>query len=97
MLNLTFSLSQILVWLITAAITGTLAGWLITRKRAGFGWLLNILIGLVGVAIGTVVFQLLSITIGGLTLVFTANDMIAAFAGSVIAALFAVAIRNRRR
>lgn len=94
---MTVGVDDIIVWIIVGAITGTLAAWMMTRKRSGFGWLVNIAVGLAGVAIGNFLFNVLSVNIAGLTLVFTAEEFIAAFIGSAIAALALAVVLSRRR
>lgn len=90
-------ISQLIVWLVIGAITGTLAAWVMTRKRSGFGWLVNVAVGLVGVAIGNFLFQLLDVTIRGLTLVFTGEEFVAALIGSAFVALVVSVWLNRQR
>jgi uncharacterized membrane protein YeaQ/YmgE (transglycosylase-associated protein family) len=46
------TINIVLGWLIIAALAGGLAGLLATRKKEGFGRFQNLLIGLVGTAIG---------------------------------------------
>jgi uncharacterized membrane protein YeaQ/YmgE (transglycosylase-associated protein family) len=46
------TIELVLEWLILSALAGGLAGLLATRKKEGFGRFQNLLIGLVGTAIG---------------------------------------------
>ena len=85
---------QLIVWLIVGALAGTLAAMLVTRKRRGLGLLENIVVGLVGAIVGGLLFNLLHINLGLGDLVFSAEDLVAAFVGSV---LVLIALRILRR
>lgn len=74
---------QLIVWLITGALAGYLAG-LVFRGR-GFGTLGNIVVGLIGALVGGFIFQLLNIQITGLpTFTFSLADLVVAFIGAVV-------------
>lgn len=88
------SAGQLIVWLIIGGLAGSMAGWILTRNRHGFGRLTNIVVGLVGAVIGGFLFNLLDIDLKLDELVFTAEDLIAAFVGSI---LFILLIRFIRR
>lgn len=77
-------LGQIIVWVIVGLAVGTLVGRLFTRRKGGFGWIGNLIIGLVGAIIGGFLFSLLNINITNLALTFTLEDVLAAFVGAVI-------------
>lgn len=91
---MTVSLGQLIVWLIIGALAGTLAARLLTGRKRGFGWLGNLIIGLLGGLIGGVVFQLLRIRLTTLSFTFTLDDLIAAFVGSLILILLIQLLRR---
>lgn len=76
-------IGQLIVWLITGALAGYLAGLLVRRR--GFGTVGNIVIGLLGALLGGLLFQLLNIRISNLpTFTFSLADLIVAFIGAVV-------------
>jgi uncharacterized membrane protein YeaQ/YmgE (transglycosylase-associated protein family) len=91
---------EVVTWLIVGAIAGTLAGMLVKRKKAGFGRLLNLGIGLVGALIGGVLFKIFRIDLGRLREV-TVNlqEIVAGVIGSLIflAIIWAVQTWRARR
>jgi uncharacterized membrane protein YeaQ/YmgE (transglycosylase-associated protein family) len=67
------------------ALAGSLAGMVVTRHRAGFGWMLNVAIGLVGALIGGFLFKVLHIQLGIVGAIrVTAEDVVEAFIGALI-------------
>ncbi len=88
------SIGQIMVWLIVGALSGSLAGRLFTRSRRGFGFFGNLLVGLVGALIGGFLFRVFNISLGLGEFSISFEDLLAAFAGSV---LFVVLLRFIRR
>lgn len=85
---------QVIIWVIIGGFAGSLASWVMTLKTRGFGRFTNILVGLIGAFIGGFIFNLLEIDLDLDELVFTAEDLIAAFVGSIV---FILAIRLVRR
>ncbi len=84
---------QLVVWLITGALAGYIAGQLFRRR--GFGAFGNILVGLVGAVIGGLLFNLLNIQITGLPeFRFSVADLVTAIIGAVL--LLFVAQLTRR-
>lgn len=77
------SIGQLLVWLIIGALAGTLAARLVTRRKRGYGFAHNLVLGLIGAVVGGLIFDLLDIRIGG-DIVLTFSDLLAAFIGSVV-------------
>jgi len=67
--------------MIYTIITGLVAGWLtgLALKGKGFGWIGNIIVGLLGAVVGKVVFGILGI--GAHTII---GDVLIAAAGAVI-------------
>jgi len=77
--------SQIVSFLLVGALAGSLVGALVMRKRSGFGFGLNLFVGLVGALIGGGLFSLLHINLGLLGKIeVNLEDLIAAFAGALI-------------
>lgn len=86
---------QIIVWIIIGGFAGSVASMIVRGRRRGFGVLSNIVIGLIGAFIGGIVFQFFNITIPGAdAIVFSANDLIAAIAGSLILLFVLFVIRR---
>jgi uncharacterized membrane protein YeaQ/YmgE (transglycosylase-associated protein family) len=67
-----------LLWFL---LIGLLAGWLagLLMKGRGFGWLVDMIVGVIGALIGGYVFGLLGVNIGG-----TVGELISATVGAVI-------------
>ena len=78
------STSEIVVWLVVGALAGSLTGMLVTRSKGGFGRMANLGIGLVGAIIGGVLFNLFRIDLGLQAVSITLQDLVSAFAGSLI-------------
>ena len=78
------NLGQIIVWIIVGGLAGTLAGRAVTFKRAGLGRLANLLVGMIGAAIGGELFKLFGINFGLGELKVSFEDLIAAFLGSLL-------------
>ena len=77
------TISELIVWLVVGALAGSLAGIVVTRKKAGFGRYVNLGIGLVGALIGGIVFDLFNIDLGLGNLAVTFEDLLSAFIGSL--------------
>ena len=54
------SVDQFIVWIVVGLLGGSLAGLLVTWDRAGFGFLRNLGVGLVGALVGGLIFRLWS-------------------------------------
>jgi uncharacterized membrane protein YeaQ/YmgE (transglycosylase-associated protein family) len=78
------ALGKIIVWLIVGALSGTLAGRLVTFSRAGFGLWTNIAVGMLGAVVGGFLFGLFGIDFGLGELKVTFEDLISAFVGSLL-------------
>ena len=74
----------IVVWLIVGALAGSLAGMVVKRSKEGFGRLANLGIGLVGALVGGVFFKIFNINLGMKNIVFSFEDLVAAFLGSLV-------------
>jgi uncharacterized membrane protein YeaQ/YmgE (transglycosylase-associated protein family) len=81
---MTFSLAQIIVWIIVGLIGGTLAGALIMRDRMGFGIWKNLAIGLIGALVGGFIFRIFNILPALDQISISARDILAALAGSLL-------------
>ena len=81
---MSISAGQLIVWLIIGALAGSMAGWVVTRRKRGFGRLTNLIIGLLGAVIGGFLFDLLEVDLGLGELVLTAEDLVAAFVGALL-------------
>jgi uncharacterized membrane protein YeaQ/YmgE (transglycosylase-associated protein family) len=83
-MNIDVTADQVIMWLIIGALAGSLAGMLMKREKKGFGLFSNLLIGLIGALIGGFLLDLLNINLGLGKLTISFEDLIAAFAGSLI-------------
>lgn len=93
---MTFTLSEIIVWLIVGALVGTLIGRLVTRQKAGFGVWKNLGVGLVGALIGGVLFKVLEIELFK-DISISVHDIVAAVIGSVIFLVILAIVRKRKQ
>ena len=78
------SVSQIVSFLIVGGLAGSLVGAVVARKRGGFGFGLNLFVGLVGALIGVGLFAVLRINLGLRGITVSLEDLVAAFAGALI-------------
>ncbi len=78
------NIGKLIAWLIVGALAGTLAGRLVTFSKAGLGRWVNIGVGLVGAVIGGFLSNLFSFDLGLGEIAITLEDLIAAFAGSLL-------------
>ena len=81
---MTFTLSQIVVWLVVGVIAGSLAAAAVTGSREGLGRWTGIGVGLVGALIGGALFRLLNLWPGLEAWSISLRDVLAAFIGSLI-------------
>jgi uncharacterized membrane protein YeaQ/YmgE (transglycosylase-associated protein family) len=82
---MSITIDQLAAWIIVGALAGSLAGLLVTRKKEGFGYGLNLAVGLVGALIGGLLFKLLRINLGVLGAVsISAEDIIEGLLGSML-------------
>ncbi len=75
---------RIIVWLVVGALAGSLVGSVVKRSREGFGWWINLGVGLIGAAVGGFLFNLFGIDLGLGELAISFQDLVAAFVGSLI-------------
>ena len=83
-MSIDVTVDQVVVWLIIGALAGSVAGMLMKREKKGFGLFSNLLIGLIGALIGGFLLDLLNVNLGLGKLTISFEDLIAAFAGSLI-------------
>jgi uncharacterized membrane protein YeaQ/YmgE (transglycosylase-associated protein family) len=88
-------LDDIIMWLIVGALAGSLAGFIVKRKKEGYGRFTNIGIGLVGALIGGGVVRLFKIDLGLGNISVTIEDLIAAVLGSFLFLIVLWLIRNK--
>jgi len=78
------NIGQFIIWIIVGGFAGTLAGRVVTFKKEGLGRWVNLLVGMVGAAVGGALVKLLKIDFGLGELKVTFEDLIAAFLGSLL-------------
>jgi uncharacterized membrane protein YeaQ/YmgE (transglycosylase-associated protein family) len=81
---MSISIGEIIVWLIIGALAGTLAGRFITFTKRGFGFWVNTGVGMLGALVGGFLFRLFHIDLGLGEIKITFEDLISAFAGSLL-------------
>ena len=81
---MSITLSEVIVWLIVGALSGSLIGMVVTRKREGFGRYVNLGVGLAGALIGGLIFDLLNIDLGLGSVSVSLEDLLSAFVGSLL-------------
>jgi uncharacterized membrane protein YeaQ/YmgE (transglycosylase-associated protein family) len=76
---------DVVTWLIVGALSGSLAGMVVKRQRAGFGHLINVGIGLVGALIGGFLFKVFRIDLGLIgAITITSQQVVDSFVGSLV-------------
>jgi uncharacterized membrane protein YeaQ/YmgE (transglycosylase-associated protein family) len=78
------NIGQFIIWIIVGGFAGTLAGRVVTFKKEGLGRWVNLLVGMVGAAVGGAFFKLLRIDLGLGEFKVSFEDLIAAFLGSLL-------------
>jgi uncharacterized membrane protein YeaQ/YmgE (transglycosylase-associated protein family) len=94
--SMEINLGKIIVWIIVGALSGSLAGAVVTRSKQGFGWKKNLFVGLAGALIGGLLFSLFKIDFGLGELKVTFEDLISAFSGALLF-IFALHWFNKRK
>jgi uncharacterized membrane protein YeaQ/YmgE (transglycosylase-associated protein family) len=77
-----YSLPQLIVWIIVGLAGGARAGVIVKREARGFGFLMNLALGLAGAVIGGVLFHLLDL-LPNLVPV-SMRDVVTALVGSLL-------------
>ena len=78
------TISQLIVWIVVGLLGGSLAGFLITWERKGFGLLRNLGVGLAGALVGGLIFRLLGLLPGLDKYAISLRDVVAAVVGSML-------------
>jgi uncharacterized membrane protein YeaQ/YmgE (transglycosylase-associated protein family) len=78
------TIGKIIVWIIIGALSGTLAGRLVTFSKQGFGFWHHLGLGMLGAVVGGGLFWLLGIDLGLGEIKITIEDLISAFVGSML-------------
>jgi uncharacterized membrane protein YeaQ/YmgE (transglycosylase-associated protein family) len=82
---MTITPDELIVWLIVGAIAGSLTGMLVKGSKAGFGYLANLGIGLIGALLGGLLVKLLHLQLGALAAIaISLKDVVVALVGSLI-------------
>jgi uncharacterized membrane protein YeaQ/YmgE (transglycosylase-associated protein family) len=81
---MTVNIADMTVWIIVGMLAGTLAGLIVKRRKAGFGHLANLGLGLVGALIGGYLFDLLGIAPGLDNISISLRDIVAALIGALL-------------
>ena len=90
------TIGKIIVWMVVGALAGTLAGRLATFSKTGYGLLTNMALGMIGALVGGGLFRLFKIDFGLGELKVTFEDLISAFAGSLLCLAIWWLIRRSR-
>ena len=81
---MTVNIADITVWIIVGMLAGTLAGLIVKRRKAGFGHLANLGLGLVGALIGGYLFDLFRIVPALDNISISLRDIVAALVGALL-------------
>jgi len=93
-LNSSVTLAQVIVWLVIGSLAGFIAGLISKGKKKGFGFFINLLIGLTGAVIGGFIFDLFNIKTGMGQVVLSFDDLLAAIAGSFILLIILIVVQK---
>lgn len=88
---------EMVVWAIVGLLAGSLAGLVVKRKKEGFGWVTNLIFGLIGAFVGGAAFDKLDINLGLSKITVDLNLVVAAFAGSLVVVVAATFIESRSK
>ncbi len=91
----TITFDELLSWVLTGLIAGTVMGWLATRKKGGLGRFRNLTLGLAGALLGGLLFDVFGVDMDLGFVVIEYSDVVAALAGSLLI-LFLVLWLSRR-
>ena len=81
---MSFSIGEIIVWLVVGALAGTVVGRLVTFTKQGFGFWVNTGVGMLGALVGGFLFRFFHIDLGLGEIKITFEDLISAFVGSLL-------------
>lgn len=81
---MTVNIVDVAVWIVIGMLAGTFAGLIVKRRKAGFGYLANLGLGLVGALIGGYLFDLFGIAPGLDNISISLRDIVAALVGALL-------------
>ncbi len=90
------TLGELSVWIVIGLVAGTLAGMIVNRSKEGFGFVNNLIFGLIGAFLGKVIFEKADINLGLGAVTISLDHVAAAFAGALLVVLGAKLINGRR-
>ena len=89
--------TDLITWLIVGALAGPMIGLLVKGKKKGFGWILNLGVGLVGALIGGLLFTVVPILRPLASISINLEDLVAALIGCLIFLLLVKVVRMRNQ
>jgi uncharacterized membrane protein YeaQ/YmgE (transglycosylase-associated protein family) len=81
---MTVNVVDVAVWIVVGMLAGTLVGLIVKRRKAGFGHIANLGLGLVGALIGGYFFDLFGIAPGLDNISISLRDIFAALVGALL-------------
>ena len=81
---MTVNIADVVVWIVVGMLAGTLAGLIVKRRKAGYGHLANLGLGLLGALIGGYLFDLFGIAPGLDNVSISLRDIVAALFGALL-------------
>jgi uncharacterized membrane protein YeaQ/YmgE (transglycosylase-associated protein family) len=81
---MSFSLSQIFVWIVIGIAGGSLAGILVKGEKRGFGFLTNLGLGLLGALVGGALFRIFNLLPNLENVAVSMRDVVSALVGSLL-------------
>ncbi len=91
------TIGEAVIWAVIGLLSGSIAGMLVKGKKEGFGWVTNLIFGLIGAIVGGVAMDKLDFSFGLGKLVLDLNLLVAAVIGSVAIVIIARFIESRRQ
>jgi len=82
--GMSFTLSQIFVWIVIGIAGGSLAGILVKGQRRGFGFLANLGLGLLGALVGGALFRIFNLLPDLENVAVSMRDVVSALVGSLL-------------
>lgn len=81
---MTVNIADVAVWIVVGMLAGTLAGLIVKRRKAGYGHLANLGLGLLGALVGGYLFDLFGIAPGLDNISISLRDIVAALFGALL-------------
>jgi uncharacterized membrane protein YeaQ/YmgE (transglycosylase-associated protein family) len=78
------SVDQIVVWIVVGLLGGTLAGFIATRRRRGYGFVRNLAVGLAGALVGGALVRAFGLFAALDRVAISLRDIVAAVIGSLL-------------